>query len=87
MMGVGCDERGPLPGVGGRGVSGGVSSGAGIEVPSVREKLMGVKVRGWYLSPAMAIVVVCRRWVGAAVNGRSVASLERAMAEIEVPQW
>ena len=55
-MGVGCEDRGPFPGVGGRGVSGGVSSGAGIEVPSVREKLMGVRVSGWYLFPAMVIV-------------------------------
>lgn len=47
VVGVGCESRGPLPGVGGRGVSGGESGGAGIEVPSVREKLMGVKVRGW----------------------------------------
>jgi hypothetical protein len=52
-MGVGCDDSGPLPGVGGRGVCGGESGGAGIEVPSVREKLMGVSVRGWYLPPAM----------------------------------
>lgn len=52
-LGVGCDERGPLPGVGGRGVSGGESGGAGIDVPSVREKLMGVSVRGWYLPMAM----------------------------------
>ena len=47
-FGVGCDDRGPLPGVGGRGVSGGLSSGAGIEVPSVREKLMGVSVSGFH---------------------------------------
>lgn len=52
-MGVGCDERGPLPGVGGRGVSGGVSGGAGIDVPSVREKLMGVSVSGLYVPNAM----------------------------------
>jgi hypothetical protein len=57
-LGVGCDDSGPLPGVGGRGVSGGESSGAGIEVPSVREKLMGVSVSGWYLSPAMVGVVM-----------------------------
>jgi hypothetical protein len=42
-----------LPGVGGRGVSGGESGGAGIDVPSVREKLMGVSVNGLYLPPAM----------------------------------
>jgi hypothetical protein len=42
-----------LPGVGGRGLSGGESGGAGIEVPSVREKLMGVSVSGLYLLPAM----------------------------------
>lgn len=47
-LGVGCDESGPRPGVGGRGVSGGLSRGAGIEVPSVREKLMGVSVNGLY---------------------------------------
>ena len=55
-MGVGCDESGPFPGVGGRGVSGGVSAGAGIDVPSVREKLMGFRVRGWYLPTAMVTV-------------------------------
>lgn len=38
-----------LLGGGGRGVSGGESGGAGMEVPSVREKFMGVRVRGWYL--------------------------------------
>lgn len=47
-FGVGCDESGPLPGVGGRGVSGGLSSGAGIGVPSVREKFIGVSVNGLY---------------------------------------
>jgi hypothetical protein len=52
-FGVGCDERGPFPGVGGRGVSGGESSGAGIVVPSVRETLMGVSVSGLYLPIAM----------------------------------
>jgi hypothetical protein len=52
-MGVGCDERGPFPGVGGRGASG-ESIGAGMDVPSVREKLMGVSVRGWYLVPAIS---------------------------------
>lgn len=51
--GVGCDDSGPLPGVGGRGVSGGESSGAGIDVPSVREKLMGVSVNGLYFPTAM----------------------------------
>lgn len=45
-LGVGCDESGPAPGVGGCGESGGESGGAGIEVPSVREKLMGVSVSG-----------------------------------------
>jgi hypothetical protein len=57
---VGCDERGPFPGVGGRGVSGGESGGAGIDVPSVREKLIGVSVNGLYLPPAMVDVVVVR---------------------------
>lgn len=46
VVGVGCDDSGPLPGVGGRGVSGGLSSGAGICVPSVSEKLTGVSVNG-----------------------------------------
>lgn len=50
LLGVGCDESGPLPGVGGRGVSGGESSGAGIEVPSVSEKLMGASVNGLNLA-------------------------------------
>lgn len=54
--GVGCDDSGPLPGVGGRGDSGGESSGAGIDVPSVSEKLMGVSVNGLYLLPTMAAV-------------------------------
>lgn len=47
-LGVGCEDSGPCPGVGGRGVSGGLSSGAGIEVPSVREKLIGVSVSGFH---------------------------------------
>jgi hypothetical protein len=48
---VGCDERGPPPWVGGRasgigeGDLGGVSGGAGMLVPSVREKSIGVRVR------------------------------------------
>jgi hypothetical protein len=60
-LGVGCDDRGPFPGVGGRGVSGGVSSGAGIWVPSVKEKLIGVNVSGLYLPTAM--VTVGRVWL------------------------
>ncbi len=55
-FGVGCDESGPLPGVGGRGVSGGESSGAGIEVPSVREKLIGASVNGLNFVGIAAIV-------------------------------
>jgi hypothetical protein len=47
-LGVGCEDSGPFPGVGGRGVCGGLSSGAGMPVPSVREKFMGVSVRGLY---------------------------------------
>lgn len=47
-LGAGCEDNGPCPGVGGRGVSGGLSSGAGIAVPSVREKLMGVSVNGFH---------------------------------------
>ena len=48
---VGCDERGPPPAVGGRasgicgGDFGGVPVGAGMFVPSVREKSTGVRVR------------------------------------------
>ena len=50
---VGWDERGPPPAVGGRasgiyegeGDLGGVSGGAGMFVPSVREKSTGVRVR------------------------------------------
>ena len=48
---VGCEERGPPPAVGGRasgigeGDLGGVSGGAGMFVPSVREKSTGVRVR------------------------------------------
>lgn len=53
---MGCDERGPLPGVGGRGVSGGESSGAGIEVPSVSEKLMGASVNGLNLEGIAAVI-------------------------------
>lgn len=34
----------------GRGVSGGLSGGAGIDVPSVREKLTGVSVSGFHSS-------------------------------------
>jgi hypothetical protein len=64
VCGVGCDDRGPFPGVGGRGVSGGESSGAGIDVPSVREKLMGVSVSGLYLPPAMMGVVLSLRRMG-----------------------
>lgn len=55
-FGVGCEESGPLPGVGGRGVSGGESGGAGIEVPSVSEKLMGASVNGLNLF-CIALVV------------------------------
>jgi len=54
-FGFGCDESGPLPGVGGRGVSGGESSGAGIEVPSVSEKLMGASVNGLNLVGIAAV--------------------------------
>lgn len=48
---VGCEERGPPPAVGGRasgigeGDLGGVSGGAGMFVPAVREKSTGVRVR------------------------------------------
>lgn len=43
---VGCEVKGPPPGVGGRvllviGDDGGVSSGGGMLVPAVREKLTG----------------------------------------------
>jgi hypothetical protein len=55
-LGVGCDDSGPFPGVGGRGVSGGESSGAGIDVPSVSEKLMGSSVNGLNLGGIAAVV-------------------------------
>lgn len=46
---VGCDERGPPPAVGGRaearGDFGGVYRGAGMLVPAVRERSMGLRVR------------------------------------------
>jgi len=48
---VGCDDKGPPPAVGGRaertgdGDSGGVSGGAGMFVPAVREKSTGVRLR------------------------------------------
>lgn len=43
-------------------MSGGLSGGAGIEVPSVREKLMGVSVSGFhsYLPGGMVDVVAVR---------------------------
>jgi hypothetical protein len=47
MSGVaGCEDNGPQPEVGGSGVAGGESNGAGMFVPSVREKDTGVIVRG-----------------------------------------
>jgi len=55
-LGVGCDDSGPLPGVGGRGVLGGESSGAGIEVPSVSEKLIGASVNGLNLVGIAAVI-------------------------------
>lgn len=46
---VGCDDKGPPPAVGGRaeasGEAGGVSGGAGMFVPAVREKSTGVRLR------------------------------------------
>jgi hypothetical protein len=50
---VGCDDSGPPPDVAGRGVAGGESRGAGIFVPSVREKDTGVIVRGLNAGGAM----------------------------------
>lgn len=61
-LGVGCEDRGPFPGVGGRADSTGLSGGAGIEVPSVKEKLTGVSVSGLYenlLVGIMAAGVEC----------------------------
>lgn len=55
FVGAGCESRGPRPGVGGRGESG-ESGGAGMGVPSVREKFTGVSVSGWYLPTAMVLV-------------------------------
>jgi hypothetical protein len=69
-FGVGWDDSGPLPGVGGRGgSSGGESGGAGIEVPSVREKLIGVRVSGEYFPPAM--MNACRHRVGGVYSNPS----------------
>ena len=55
-VGVGCESSGPLPGVGGRGLSGGESRGAGIEVPSVREIGVMFSVSGVYLPTAMVTI-------------------------------
>jgi hypothetical protein len=49
---AGCDDSGPPLGVEGRD-AGGVSSGAGMLVPSVREKETGVMVRGLKVGGAM----------------------------------
>lgn len=57
---VGWEDRGPFPGVGRRGVEGGESGGAGMAVPSVREKFMGERVRGVYLPVTM--VAGCWDW-------------------------
>lgn len=78
--GVGCEDRGPLPGVGGRGDSGGESGGAGIEVPSVREKLMGVSVSGLYLGPAMVQVAVPGTKSGRQLSGPSCNRQQQLMA-------
>jgi hypothetical protein len=51
---VGCEDNGPRPGVGGRGVAGGESNGAGMLVPSVREKDSGVMVRGLNVGGAIS---------------------------------
>jgi hypothetical protein len=74
--GVGCDDRGPFPGVGGRGDSGGESSGAGIDVPSVSEKLIGVSVSGLYLPPTMMSVRLCLR----RVDGGAIVSVREQLA-------
>lgn len=45
---VGCDDSGPLPGVGGRAIAGergGESGGAGMLVPAVSEKSTGESVK------------------------------------------
>lgn len=71
-FGVGCDDSGPFPGVGGRGDSGGLSSGAGIDVPSVREKLMGESVSG--LNENLLEPIAVSWWETRVVNcgGRSI---------------
>jgi len=56
---VGCEDSGPPPGVGGRAVRGGESGGAGIRVPSVREKDTGVIVRGLKNGGAMVVLMYC----------------------------
>lgn len=55
---VGCDVSGPPSEVGGLGVWGGESGGAGMFVPSVREKSTGMMVRGLKSGGAIAIVLV-----------------------------
>lgn len=54
---VGCEVRGPPSEVGGLGVCGGESGGAGIFVPSVREKEIGVMVSGLKAGGAIAVAM------------------------------
>lgn len=55
---VGCDVRGPPSEVGGLGVCGGESGGAGILVPSVSENWTGMMVSGLKAGEAIAMVAV-----------------------------
>ena len=64
---VGCEVRGPPSEVGGLGVCGGESGGAGMFVPSVREKETGVMVSG--LKAGGAIVRCCAVDNGALLRG------------------
>lgn len=56
-VGVECDGGGPVPGSDGRGEAGGLSRGAGMVVPSVKERLTGVRVSGLYENLPGAMVV------------------------------
>lgn len=62
---VGCDVRGPPSEVGGLGVCGGESGGAGMFVPSVSENSTGMMVSGLKSGGAIAVVVI-EFWLTAA---------------------
>lgn len=55
---VGCDVSGPPSEVGGLGVCGGESGGAGMFVPSVRENSTGMMVSGLKAGGAIAVAMI-----------------------------